>query len=422
MKTKLNLFCVCVLIALLLSTSTTVSIMFHSFTSAFKAGYESVEKGKDIHISDYKMICTLPTDLLEKTGSVTNVRTGEQASIIPIISMVEAPTKENDTFHALNRIASFISVIAGIFCLLQFFYLIRNINRGDIFSWKNVKFLRKLGWALILLFICTLATIVIGNYEASQVLQLNGCEFSYTFAFSDATLILGFISLLVADCHRTEDESMNKFRILGVIAIITIIANFFGGLDENWRDFKKGFEDGHNSAMEIYEPGRHIIPHHATSVKLNVEPLPETTVDSLSNNRVDWTLPYTVTEIETYAKPSAWHILVMGLAIPGIFLFLIGFCSLIRLLISISRREVFTSANVRRLRWFAYTSASLEILIAVDEWIVGNAAVEQISLPGYKIISYAGYSPDWVAVIIPILFAEIFAIGAKMKEEQDLTI
>ena len=72
MKTKLNLFCVCVLIALLLSTSTTVSIMFHSFTSAFKAGYESVEKGKDIHISDYKMICTLPTDLLEKTGSVTN--------------------------------------------------------------------------------------------------------------------------------------------------------------------------------------------------------------------------------------------------------------------------------------------------------------------------------------------------------------
>lgn len=114
---------------------------------------------------------------------------------------------------------------------------------------------------------------------------------------------------------------MNKFRILGVIAIIAIIANFFGGLDENWRDFKKGFEDGHNSAMEIYEPGRHIIPHHATSVKLNVEPLPETTVDSLSNNRVDWTLPYTVTEIETYAKPSAWYILVIGLAIPGLFFF-----------------------------------------------------------------------------------------------------
>lgn len=211
---------------------------------------------------------------------------------------------------------------------------------------------------------------------------------------------------------------MKKFRILGIIAIIAILANFIGGLDEDWKDFKKGFEEGQSGATEMYESGHHMI----TRVKLNVKPLSGTTVDSLNNNRVDSPLPYTVTEIETYAKPSAWHILVMGLAIPGIFLFLIGFCSLIRLLISISRREVFTSANVRRLRWFAYTSASLEILIAVDEWIVGNAAVEQISLPGYKIISYAGYSPDWVAVIIPILFAEIFAIGAKMKEEQDLTI
>ena len=40
---------------------------------------------------------------------------------------------------------------------------------------------------------------------------------------------------------------MNKFRILGVIAIIAIIANFFGGLDENWRDFKKGFEEDRKS-------------------------------------------------------------------------------------------------------------------------------------------------------------------------------
>lgn len=32
---------------------------------------------------------------------------------------------------------------------------------------------------------------------------------------------------------------MNKFRILGVIAIIAIIANFFGGLDKNWRDSRK---------------------------------------------------------------------------------------------------------------------------------------------------------------------------------------
>ena len=196
---------------------------------------------------------------------------------------------------------------------------------------------------------------------------------------------------------------MKKFRILGIIAIIAILANFIGGLDEDWKDFKKGFEEGQSGATEMYESGHHMI----TRVKLNVKPLSGTTVDSLNNNRVDSPLPYTITEIETYAKPSAWHILVMGL---------------IRLLISISRREVFIPANVLRLRWFAYTSASLKILTTIGEWLTGNAAMNQISIPGYKIISYVGYSPDWVAIILPILFAEIFAIGVKMKEEQDLTI
>jgi hypothetical protein len=194
--------------------------MFHSFTSAFKAGYESVEKGKDIHISDYKMICTLPTDLLEKTGSVTNVRTGEQASIIPIISMVEAPTKENDTFHALNRIASFISVIAGIFCLLQFFYLIRNINRGDIFSWKNVKFLRKLGWALILLFICTKSPIIDSCSTTQELLRITHLPiyaFAFTTTFGITTVpssILALGEIILLGCIRIGVKNPFSFTFL----------------------------------------------------------------------------------------------------------------------------------------------------------------------------------------------------------------
>lgn len=42
-------------------------------------------------------------------------------------------------------------------------------------------------------------TIMIGNYEAAQVLELKGCEYSNIFAFSEPTFILGFIALLVAE-------------------------------------------------------------------------------------------------------------------------------------------------------------------------------------------------------------------------------
>lgn len=199
MKKRLNLLCACVLIGLLLSTSTVISLMVQAVSAGFKAGYESVEKGKEFNISDYKIVCTIPSDLFAETGSVTNLKNSSQASIKPVISLIEAPTTGSSLSRTANGITTLISVLASIFCLIQFFYLIRNINRGDIFSWKNVKFLRKLGVSLILLFICSFTTIMIGNYEAAQVLELKGCEYSNIFAFSEPTFILGFIALLVAE-------------------------------------------------------------------------------------------------------------------------------------------------------------------------------------------------------------------------------
>ena len=44
MKKRLNLLCACVLIGLLLSTSTAISLMVQAVSAGFKAGYESVEK------------------------------------------------------------------------------------------------------------------------------------------------------------------------------------------------------------------------------------------------------------------------------------------------------------------------------------------------------------------------------------------
>lgn len=198
MKTRLNLLCICVLLGLLLSTSMNISMGVQTFSAAYEAGYESVKQGRT-EMPNYKMVCTLPSNILEQTGTVTNIKNSSQASIIPFVSLIEVPKGDSEWSVTISGICFLVMITAGIFCLVQFFKLIRNINRGDIFSWKNVKYLRKLGWALILLFLCTFSTIVIGNHEAAQVLELKGCEYSNIFAFSDPSFILGFISLLVAE-------------------------------------------------------------------------------------------------------------------------------------------------------------------------------------------------------------------------------
>lgn len=52
MKKRLNLLCACVLIGLLLSTSTVISLMVQAVSAGFKAGYESVEKGKELRLQN----------------------------------------------------------------------------------------------------------------------------------------------------------------------------------------------------------------------------------------------------------------------------------------------------------------------------------------------------------------------------------
>lgn len=215
---------------------------------------------------------------------------------------------------------------------------------------------------------------------------------------------------------------MNKFRILGIIAILVLFVNFIGGLDEEWKDFKKGYEDGRNSAIKTGESGPGGTAPGLFSIKLNIEPLDGTAADAPDSNRSNQVLPYAVTQIETHVQPSPWFVPAMALSIPVMLLFLAGFCSLIRLLIAISRRAVFTPANVRRLRWFAYTNASAKALAALIEWMIGSTAMAQTSLAGYHITGYASEPTDWTAVVLIVLFAEIFAIGVKLKEEQDLTI
>ena len=107
-------------------------------------------------------------------------------------------------------------------------------------------------------------------------------------------------------------------------------------------------------------------------------------------------------------------------AMFAIIPFFVGIYCLIRLLVSISKREVFTSDNVARLRFFTYSFAALYGLMTLHDWLNHLEAVKQVALQGYEVV--ASHDTDFTSLVIIILFTEIFAAGVKIKEEQDLTI
>ena len=216
---------------------------------------------------------------------------------------------------------------------------------------------------------------------------------------------------------------MKKFKMLGFIAIIVIIIDSVLYCTSNWHDISNSFKEGYNHADRIHSTEKTELPRNAETTTFHVYPINEEIVtDTLMNKRIGKYVPYKTTQIETVIIPPIWitfFILPMILVVPA---FIYGFIGLIRLLISITRKDIFNPKNIWRIRWFAYSLFAYSFLGTLLEWCLGKNAISQIDLPGYELINYSSFTGEWSMVVTIILFAEIFATAVKIKEEQDLTI
>ncbi|MDO4164317.1 MAG: DUF2975 domain-containing protein [Bacteroides sp.] len=95
----------------------------------------------------------------------------------------------------------------------------------------------------------------------------------------------------------------------------------------------------------------------------------------------------------------------------------------IRLVISINRLSIFGWKNVRRLRLLGLmliVAFGTQLLVA---YINGQAVAEVFEMEGYLLRPFdAVRSLTLVLGLCSLIVGEVFAIGLKMKEEQDLTI
>lgn len=200
MKKRLNLICLGIVLAVLVS----MSFLFSTFYYGFKAGIDAYKQGaagvEKLDVT-YKMIGTMPTDVItSETATAINEKDGSTVSILPFISMIGVPNEKADATDSIFlSLLDWVVIICCIYAIVQFVKMIRNIHRNIIFDWANVKRLRRLGLSLILCFCCSLVTFAINNHLVSQVISLKDCDFSIAFQFSDPTLLIGFTSLLFAE-------------------------------------------------------------------------------------------------------------------------------------------------------------------------------------------------------------------------------
>lgn len=149
--------------------------------------------------------------------------------------------------------------------------------------------------------------------------------------------------------------------------------------------------------------------------------------DSIFNEKTSQNIPIIHTQMmaEISSVAGGFRMFIIGIISLIKFIAIIGaLVYFIKLIISINRSSIFNWENVKRLRFIGYAllvSFFCTFIVAALNLYTANTTIE---LEKYMIYpsSFLNNLPDLFLILGCLIVAEIFAIGLKMKEEQDLTI
>lgn len=211
---------------------------------------------------------------------------------------------------------------------------------------------------------------------------------------------------------------MKHISLLGILAILIIIGEFIFSLPDMSKEFQEGFNDGYEqNKIVMAENGTVKKIEHFHRVSVEVTP-----IESIPADTLQATIPYQTSQIECYIEPSTSFLIFSPAILIGLLAVLYGMYSLIRLLIRISRKDVFSRKNIWWLRWFTYSYTGFCAILGLLNLMLEQSALQQINIPGYTVDGITSLEIDWGTLAVMILLTEIFAVGVKLKEEQDLTI
>ncbi len=214
---------------------------------------------------------------------------------------------------------------------------------------------------------------------------------------------------------KMKSKSIRILSILILLLSMVVLGNGF-----------RGFKDGWNSAGRDLDkkPEGKI---HRVDVPLNpvvAYSLPDTL--QLEDNRK---IPYQIGSVALGMKTDKAYELysvIIGLIFTPVSLLLIIWAGLsfFHFIRDVQRQQIFIRSNVKRLRvicWMLLFVGIMKNLFAgMDYFLLLKDS--HVSFPGYQIAGFEfQYSIFFLALLFG-LFAEIFALGVKLKEEQDLTV
>ena len=210
-------------------------------------------------------------------------------------------------------------------------------------------------------------------------------------------------------------------RRLNILCLLVFLV-FCYSVFNMGRDFGHGFSTG----MKISHSGNESVEQ---AINLRIATLmPEdfsSFKDSVYNERTQSYVPVAYTQLITNVKVDRSTWLMVAQVLSGLLAILAVIAStvlFVQLIVSINKSDIFNWKNVRRLRWLGVTLLLSFISEAVPALMNDYELSSVFSLSGYSMETSIDSVMLVILGLVSLIVGEVFAIGLKMKEEQDLTI
>ena len=208
MKRRLNILCAIVLLVMGWSVGVSVYYMGLGMTKGIQMGMdaarEKLEDGNSTQlerVSNLRTVSVLPKFLDEWKGdlftdSVRNEKTGRYVPMAYTNLMVSVPV---ETPAWPSTLMGLLVLVANVWALVLFIRLVVSVNRSDIFNWRNVRRLRRLGVLLIVGFVCVLLPEYLSLCSLREAFALESYDLILSDSVKITNLLLGLIALIVAE-------------------------------------------------------------------------------------------------------------------------------------------------------------------------------------------------------------------------------
>ena len=212
-------------------------------------------------------------------------------------------------------------------------------------------------------------------------------------------------------------------KILNIICgliFITLVFSFYQTMTESAASFKDGMNDAHDGKFFTES-------YYGTPVSLT--PYTNTTVpDSIYNTKTKSYTPAYISKIGLVidgnikeSSISKW-IVYWFQGFEEILLFL-AFLYFIRFIVKVNQNEIYSYRNIRRLRIIGGLLVVGFIFSSIAAFCLILTINDGFAMENYQILYSGKFNITPLLLgLISLLAAQVFALGLRMQEEQELTI